>query len=105
MSTSSAVTYTSVSFEARLWSISTEDPYEEASQLEYLEYLAPSNDDIPMKDQPLPTDASPVALSPGYVANFSKINPLDIVSRFDDWTMMTGQEILTQRAFLEQNSD
>ncbi|GKE59945.1 hypothetical protein Tco_1510312, partial [Tanacetum coccineum] len=34
----------------------------------YPEYLAPSNDDIPFEDQPLPADASPAALSPGYVA-------------------------------------
>ncbi|GJY06549.1 hypothetical protein Tco_0373603 [Tanacetum coccineum] len=36
---------------------------------EYLEYLVPSNNEAPMEDQPLPTDASPVALSPGYVAD------------------------------------
>ncbi|GJR39769.1 hypothetical protein Tco_1215453 [Tanacetum coccineum] len=34
---------------------------------EYPEYLVPSEDDAPMEDQPLPSDASPVALSPGYV--------------------------------------
>ncbi|GKE35474.1 hypothetical protein Tco_1454796 [Tanacetum coccineum] len=34
---------------------------------EYPEYLAPSDDEAPMEDQPLPDDASPVALSPGYV--------------------------------------
>ncbi|GJV82488.1 hypothetical protein Tco_1522386 [Tanacetum coccineum] len=34
---------------------------------EYPEYLAPSDDEAPMKDQSLPDDASPVALSPGYV--------------------------------------
>ncbi|GJY56446.1 hypothetical protein Tco_0455561 [Tanacetum coccineum] len=76
----------------------TEDPYEEAAQQaleqalptskyvsdpmelvdhvlmyvsdpDYPEYLAPSNDDILVEDQPLPDDASPVALSPGYIAN------------------------------------
>ncbi|GKG37452.1 hypothetical protein Tco_0447625, partial [Tanacetum coccineum] len=31
------------------------------------EYLVPSEDEAPMEDQPLPVDASPVALSPGYV--------------------------------------
>ncbi|GJR74795.1 hypothetical protein Tco_0087160 [Tanacetum coccineum] len=36
---------------------------------EYLKYLAPSNDEIPVEDQPLPADASPTALSPGYVAD------------------------------------
>nr|GEW66650.1 hypothetical protein [Tanacetum cinerariifolium] len=36
---------------------------------EYLEYVAPSKDDIPVKDQPLPADASPAALSPGYIVD------------------------------------
>ncbi|GJS16065.1 hypothetical protein Tco_0410537 [Tanacetum coccineum] len=39
------------------------------SGLEYPEYLAPSNDEIPVEDQPLPVDASPTALSPGYVTD------------------------------------
>ncbi|GJS92508.1 hypothetical protein Tco_0799476 [Tanacetum coccineum] len=34
---------------------------------EYPEYLVPSEDEAPMEDQPLPADASSVALSPGYV--------------------------------------
>ncbi|GKC70795.1 hypothetical protein Tco_1116678 [Tanacetum coccineum] len=34
---------------------------------EYPEYLVPSEDEAPMEDQPLPADASPVALSPSYV--------------------------------------
>ncbi|GKG64811.1 hypothetical protein Tco_0665685, partial [Tanacetum coccineum] len=34
---------------------------------EYPEYLVPLEDEAPMKDQPLPADASPAALSPGYV--------------------------------------
>ncbi|GJY51677.1 hypothetical protein Tco_0442524, partial [Tanacetum coccineum] len=36
---------------------------------EYPEYLARTNDEIPIKDQPLPADASPTALSPGYVVD------------------------------------
>ncbi|GJV72544.1 hypothetical protein Tco_1492539 [Tanacetum coccineum] len=36
---------------------------------EYPEYLVPSDDEAPLEDQPLPTDASPTALSPGYVAD------------------------------------
>ncbi|GKF02219.1 hypothetical protein Tco_0029142, partial [Tanacetum coccineum] len=36
---------------------------------EYPEYLVPSNDEAPMEDQPLPADASPIALLPGYVAD------------------------------------
>ncbi|GKC95842.1 hypothetical protein Tco_1161284 [Tanacetum coccineum] len=34
---------------------------------EYPEYLVPSDDEAPIEDQPLPVDASPVALSPGHV--------------------------------------
>ncbi|GKD68054.1 hypothetical protein Tco_1322144 [Tanacetum coccineum] len=78
------VTYTSISSVERSWSILAMDPYEEAALQapkqappspdyvpgsEYLEYLAPSNDEIPVEDQPLPADASPTALSPGYVAD------------------------------------
>ncbi|GKE47352.1 hypothetical protein Tco_1478610, partial [Tanacetum coccineum] len=36
---------------------------------EYPEYLAPSDAEVPLEDQPLPIDASPTALSPGYVAD------------------------------------
>nr|GEW83129.1 hypothetical protein [Tanacetum cinerariifolium] len=34
--------------------------------LEYPKYVAPSEDEIPVEDQPLPADASPTALSLGY---------------------------------------
>ncbi|GKA63082.1 hypothetical protein Tco_0762688 [Tanacetum coccineum] len=36
---------------------------------EYPEYLAPSNVEAPMEDQPLPDDSSPTALSPNYVGD------------------------------------
>nr|GEU91949.1 reverse transcriptase domain-containing protein [Tanacetum cinerariifolium] len=36
---------------------------------EYSKYVAPSDDEIPIEDQPLPADASPTILSPGYVAD------------------------------------
>ncbi|GJV91575.1 reverse transcriptase domain-containing protein [Tanacetum coccineum] len=36
---------------------------------EYLRYLVPFDEEAPMEDQSLPTDASPTALSPGYVAD------------------------------------
>ncbi|GJX21392.1 hypothetical protein Tco_0224069, partial [Tanacetum coccineum] len=36
---------------------------------EYPEYLVPSDAEAPMEDQPLPDDASPTALSLGYVAD------------------------------------
>ncbi|GKE21353.1 hypothetical protein Tco_1432865 [Tanacetum coccineum] len=36
---------------------------------DYPEYLVPSDAEAPLEDQPLPADASPTALSPGYVAD------------------------------------
>ncbi|GKE09924.1 hypothetical protein Tco_1413475 [Tanacetum coccineum] len=36
---------------------------------EYPEYLVPSDAEAPLEDQPLPVDALPIALSPGYVAD------------------------------------
>nr|GEX66683.1 RNA-directed DNA polymerase, eukaryota [Tanacetum cinerariifolium] len=36
---------------------------------EYPEDLAPSDDEAPLEDQPLPADASPIAVSPAYVAD------------------------------------
>nr|GFB94719.1 hypothetical protein [Tanacetum cinerariifolium] len=36
---------------------------------EYPEYLVPSDDEAPLKDQPLPTDGSPIVTSPNYVAD------------------------------------
>nr|GEV79066.1 hypothetical protein [Tanacetum cinerariifolium] len=38
-------------------------------QSEYTEYLAPSDDEAPLEDQPLPIDVSPTVASPGYVAD------------------------------------
>nr|GEY13359.1 hypothetical protein [Tanacetum cinerariifolium] len=35
----------------------------------YPEYLAPSDDEAPLEDQPLPADASPVATSRNYMAD------------------------------------
>ncbi|GJY06476.1 hypothetical protein Tco_0373532 [Tanacetum coccineum] len=36
---------------------------------EYPKYFVPSDDEAPIEDQPLPIDASPTAISPGYVAD------------------------------------
>ncbi|GKC66840.1 hypothetical protein Tco_1099438, partial [Tanacetum coccineum] len=36
---------------------------------EYPKYVAPFDDGVPADDQPLPVDASPTALSPGYIAD------------------------------------
>ncbi|GKE16115.1 hypothetical protein Tco_1423692 [Tanacetum coccineum] len=52
-----------------------EEPEEAPMLLEYVpepeyhEYMLPSDDEAPMKDQPLPADASPTALSPGYITD------------------------------------
>ncbi|GJV06583.1 hypothetical protein Tco_1344239 [Tanacetum coccineum] len=65
-SASSAVTYTSVVHRFRPAEFSGK-PTERIPEPEYPEYLVPSEDEAPIEDQPLPADASPVALSPGYV--------------------------------------
>nr|GEX44906.1 hypothetical protein [Tanacetum cinerariifolium] len=45
---------------------------------EYPEYLAPSDDEALLEDQPLPADASPIAASPDYMADFDpKEDPED----------------------------
>nr|GEU91305.1 hypothetical protein [Tanacetum cinerariifolium] len=46
---------------------SIEMPY--VPEPEYPEYLAPSNYEVPLEDQPLPADASPIATSSNYVAD------------------------------------
>nr|GFA69021.1 hypothetical protein [Tanacetum cinerariifolium] len=82
-SSHATVTYTFVSFDTDLPSCGIplmeayepepEAPLSHVYALEYLEYLAPSDDDIaPAEDQPLP--ASPIALSLGYTANSKPID-------------------------------
>ncbi|GKG26533.1 hypothetical protein Tco_0402236, partial [Tanacetum coccineum] len=49
---------------------------------EYPEYLAPSDAEIPIEDQLYDVDASPIALSPAYIADFdpedeSQDGPMD----------------------------
>ncbi|GKE20840.1 hypothetical protein Tco_1432352 [Tanacetum coccineum] len=94
---SSTVTYTYISFDSDLplWGFHLMDPDEfEAPQsleqappspdyvpgLEYPEYVALSDNEIPVEDQPLPADASPTALSSDYVTNF---DPLEEVPKED----------------------
>ncbi|GJS38368.1 hypothetical protein Tco_0563411 [Tanacetum coccineum] len=48
-------------------SLPIEAPY--VPKPEYPEYLVPSDVEAPLEDQPLPADASPTALSPGYVVD------------------------------------
>nr|GEV20423.1 hypothetical protein [Tanacetum cinerariifolium] len=45
----------------------TEIPY--VPKPKYPEYLAPSDDEAPLEDQPLPADASPIVASPDYMAD------------------------------------
>ncbi|GJX74170.1 hypothetical protein Tco_0312765 [Tanacetum coccineum] len=85
---SSTVTYTSVYSNSEPWRfqwVSDDEPQSPEAALqppkqappspdyvpgpEYHEYVAPLDDEIPVKDQPQPADASPTALSPGYVAD------------------------------------
>nr|GEV93237.1 hypothetical protein [Tanacetum cinerariifolium] len=44
---------------------------------EYPEYLVPSDDEASIEDQPLPADASPTALSPGYDGKEEHLAPAD----------------------------
>ncbi|GKF15989.1 hypothetical protein Tco_0057451 [Tanacetum coccineum] len=44
-------------------------PEEPVPGPEYPEYLAPSDEEVPMEDQPYDVAVSPIALSPGYVAD------------------------------------
>nr|GEU75465.1 hypothetical protein [Tanacetum cinerariifolium] len=46
---------------------SVEVPY--IPELEHPKYLVPSENEAPIEDQPLPTDASPTSLSPGYMVD------------------------------------
>nr|GEX13789.1 hypothetical protein [Tanacetum cinerariifolium] len=53
-----------------------EIPY--VAEPEYPEYLEPSDDEAPLKEQPLPADASPIAASLDYMADFNpKEDPKD----------------------------
>nr|GEZ99864.1 hypothetical protein [Tanacetum cinerariifolium] len=88
---SSAVTYTSVYTDSKTWARAptvsrlhtdpehppshVEIPY--VPELEYPEYLAPSDNKAPLEDQPLPVDASPIAASPEYVADFDPKEDLE----------------------------
>ncbi|GJT53864.1 hypothetical protein Tco_0988918 [Tanacetum coccineum] len=73
---SSTVTYTSISSDSNglSWGIplvnagelSEMDPYEEP---EHPKYHALSDEDIQIEDQPYVDDASPIAVSPGYIAD------------------------------------
>nr|GEV04674.1 putative reverse transcriptase domain-containing protein [Tanacetum cinerariifolium] len=61
---------------------------------EYPEYLAPSDDEAPLEDQPLPADTSPIAASPDYVADFDPEEDLeeDPKDDQDDYPANGGDE-------------
>nr|GFA40234.1 hypothetical protein [Tanacetum cinerariifolium] len=71
---SSIVTYTSVYSDSEPWRfqwVSDEEPEAPEEAPQSLEQAPPSPDYVhgTIEDQPLPTDGSPTALSPGYVAD------------------------------------
>nr|GEW35182.1 hypothetical protein [Tanacetum cinerariifolium] len=96
---SSVVTYTSVYTDSEPWRYYEEDSAEtrptrvnvyrydglpiqpvaipSPDYPEYPEYLAPSDDESPLEDQPLPADALPIAASPDYVADFDPKEDLE----------------------------
>ncbi|GJT86977.1 hypothetical protein Tco_1068694 [Tanacetum coccineum] len=78
MSSSSTVTYTSVYTDSDREIMLGADgdslmevlhEYLRTLSLERPEYLVPADAEAPLEDQPLPVDASPTALSPGFMAD------------------------------------
>ncbi|GJS57974.1 hypothetical protein Tco_0652758 [Tanacetum coccineum] len=57
----------------------------------YPEYLVPSDDEVPIEDQPLPADASPIALLAGYVANFDPLEE-DPKENFEEYPADRGDD-------------
>ncbi|GJT45589.1 hypothetical protein Tco_0954304 [Tanacetum coccineum] len=95
---SSTVTYTSVYFDSEPWRFQWYPPSPDyvpgpehppspdyVPEPEYPEYLLPSDDAVPIEDQPLLVDASPIALSPGYVADSNpEVDPVDYLIDGED---------------------
>nr|GFB60412.1 hypothetical protein [Tanacetum cinerariifolium] len=101
----STVSYTSISSEAQSWSIPNMDPYKELHILVYVpepdypKYLALSDDDILVEDQPLPVDASPAALSPGYVADSDlEEDPINYVVNADEMRSLSRMTMMRRRS-------
>ncbi|GKC22133.1 hypothetical protein Tco_1024283, partial [Tanacetum coccineum] len=57
----------------------------------YPEYLVPSDDEVPIEDQPLPADASPIALLAGYVSNFDPLEE-DPKENFEEYPADRGDD-------------
>ncbi|GJW35564.1 hypothetical protein Tco_0058484, partial [Tanacetum coccineum] len=70
---------------------------------EYPEYLAPSDVEAPLEDQPLPADASPTALSPGYVADSDPNEDLEEDPKEDhaDYPADGGDDDLVKSRYLQ----
>nr|GEW93544.1 zf-CCHC domain-containing protein [Tanacetum cinerariifolium] len=64
---------------------------------EYSEYLVPPDDEAPIKDQPLPADASPTALLPGDVADSDPLEEDPIEYHIDG-----GDDVNEDEAFEEE---
>nr|GEU42552.1 putative reverse transcriptase domain-containing protein [Tanacetum cinerariifolium] len=69
---SSTLTYTSVYTDSNPGRVywGADEELSDGGSLRYPKYLAPSKDEAPIEDKPLPTDASPTAVLPSYVADF-----------------------------------
>ncbi|GJV24300.1 hypothetical protein Tco_1376995, partial [Tanacetum coccineum] len=61
---------------------------------EYLEYLVPSDVEAPIEEQPLPDDASPIALSTGYVAD---LDPVEDPAYYSESKAMTVVGVVNER--------
>ncbi|GJR05054.1 hypothetical protein Tco_0528038 [Tanacetum coccineum] len=61
---------------------------------EYPKYLVPSDAEAPLEDQPLPAEASPTTLSPGYVADSDPDEDLEEDPEEDhaDYLLMEGMD-------------
>ncbi|GJS28892.1 hypothetical protein Tco_0489512 [Tanacetum coccineum] len=91
---SSTVTYTSVYTDSEpvrvFWGADKEPslmrapPHDHVPEPEYPEYLAPSDAEAPLEDQPLPVDALHTALSPGYVVDSGPALPIKIMMTNND---------------------
>nr|GEW17895.1 JmjC domain-containing protein [Tanacetum cinerariifolium] len=83
---------------------------------EYLEYLVTYDAKAPIKDQTLPDDASPTALSPGYIVDFDpekdpnedlEEDPADILLIKEMMLMMSGTTLIkrTNESFDDDDDD
>nr|GEU87093.1 putative reverse transcriptase domain-containing protein [Tanacetum cinerariifolium] len=72
---------------------------------EYPKYLAPSDDEVPLEDQPLPADASPIAASLDYVADSDPEEDLEEDPEDDDDDDDTNDEDPKEEPFEEDDEE